>query len=175
MQRRNYSTQIGGLLFLVLMVACTGLKNPYRNPDPQPYPPSPTTGSSDQVVESPSYPEPVEDNPPSWAPQPGDEKLSRSEVFIKDEQILVLESYPPQFMLTLKGELPTPCHKLRVTISVVELEQRIDVDVFSLVKPEEICIQVLEPFDAQIPLKNLSAGQYVVYVNGKKLASILVP
>ena len=171
MHLRIFSTHIGSLLLLVFLVACTGSKNPGQ----QDYPPSPITGSPDDIVESPSYPEPVEDNPSSWAPQPGDEKLNRSEAFINDEQILVLESFPQQFMLTLKGALPTPCHKLRVAISVTEAQKRIDAEVYSLVDPAEICIQVLEAFEAQVPLKGLSTGQYVVYVNGNKLASIVVP
>jgi hypothetical protein len=175
MHPRSFSIFIGILFLAGLIVSCTGLRNPRRNSDVQSHPPTSTIKSPDEFVQSPSKSEPVENNASYWAPQPGDEKLSRGETFINEQQILVMESYPPQFLLTLKGALPTPCHELRVAVNIPEEKQRVDVEVYSLVDPGEICIQVLEPFEAQVPLKGLTSGQYVVYVNGNNsLASLFL-
>ena len=101
--------------------------------------------------------------------------MQRGNVYIDEQNILVLESFPPQFKLALKGELPTPCHQLRVRIEEPDQDNRIQVIVYSVVKANELCIQVLEPFQVQIPLEGLPTGQYSVWVNGEKAGKIDVP
>jgi hypothetical protein len=54
---------------------------------------------------------------PSFTPVPTDSNLVRSNVFLDSTELLTLESSPLQFMLALKGGLPTPCNQLRVDIS----------------------------------------------------------
>jgi hypothetical protein len=112
---------------------------------------------------------------PSWDPQPGDDKLQRGNVYIDSQQILTLESFPPQFMLALKGNLPTPCHKLRIIVNPPDSNQQIQVEVYSLVNPDEICIQMLEPFQASVTLKDLPAGTYEVLVNQQPAGTLTVP
>jgi hypothetical protein len=101
--------------------------------------------------------------------------MQRGIVYIDEQNILITESFPPQFELALKGNLPTPCHQLRVQIPEPDRSNQIQVEVYSLVKPGEICIQVLEPFEVQIPLKDLPSGQYTVWVNGEKAGNVDVP
>jgi len=85
----------------------------------------------------------------------------------------VLESFPPQFRLNLKGVLPTPCHKLRVQMPAPDDQNRIQVEVYSVVDPLMICIQVLQEFEVSIPLENLPAGQiYAVWVNGVQVGEV---
>ena len=116
------------------------------------------------------------DSPPSpWQPASGDDKLIRGEAFINQNQILVLESFPPQFMLTIEGALPTPCHELRVEILDPDKQDRIYVEVFSLSEPDEICVQVLESFDESVPLKGFPSGEYSVWVNGEEVGEINPP
>jgi hypothetical protein len=40
------------------------------------------------------------------------------------------------------------------------------VDVYSLTDSSTICVQVLEPFNVNIPLGDFPAGHYTVLVNG---------
>jgi hypothetical protein len=46
------------------------------------------------------------------------------------------------------------------------------VNVYSLVDPAEICIQVLEKFESNIPLGSYSSGNYTVLVNGEPVGEI---
>ena len=49
---------------------------------------------------------------------------------------------------------------------------QINVNVYSLVDPAEICIQVLEKFESNIPLGSYSSGNYTVLVNGEPVGEI---
>jgi hypothetical protein len=110
-----------------------------------------------------------------WDPQPGDDKLQRGNVYLDSQQILTLESNPAQFMLELKGNLPTPCHKLRVKVNSPDASGQIQVEVYSLVDPAEICIQVLEPIQVSVPLKGLPSGVYQVSVNQEAVGELKAP
>lgn len=110
-----------------------------------------------------------------WEPQPGDDKLQRGNVYLDSREILTQESNPPQFVLELKGNLPTPCHKLRVKVNPPDASGQIQVEVYSLVNPAEICIQVLEPFQVSVPLNDLSSGTYQVLVNQELVGELKVP
>jgi len=99
----------------------------------------------------------------------------RGSVYLDSAVLLVLESFPPQYRLALKGNLPDPCHELRVEIPAPDAENRIDIQVFSLADPGRICIQVLEPFEESFPLEGLTAGDYKVSVNGKYIGQINIP
>ena len=72
-------------------------------------------------------------------------------------------------MVNLNGSLPDPCHELRVVRSGPDAENRIDLDVYAVVDPGDICITVIEPFSASIPLGSFEGGTYSVWVNGEKL------
>ena len=109
-------------------------------------------------------PFPADANP--YAPQPGDISLLRGTVYLDSAQLLIKESYPPQISLVMMGNLPDPCHTLRVNVSTQDAENRIRVDVYSLTDSSTICVQVLEPFNVSIPLGDFPAGHYTVLVNG---------
>jgi len=100
-----------------------------------------------------------------FAPKPGDEQLTRGNVFLDEAGLLIRESYPPQISVALRGTLPTPCHELRAEISVPDQENKIAVDVYSVVDPDKVCIQVLEAFEEQIGLGTFPSGHYSVWVN----------
>lgn len=118
------------------------------------------------------YPAPGEPYPASWEPAAGDDLLTKGEVTLTKTDFLALESFPVQYMLSLSGTLPTPCHRLRVTISEPDDNDQINVNVYSLVDPAEICIQVLEKFELNIPLGSYSSGNYTVLVNGEPVGEI---
>ena len=127
------------------------------------------TPEPDTPVTSPPGGAVPANNPDSnpYAPQPGDEKLSRDTAYIKEASLVIRESYPPQISLSISGDLPTPCNKLRVRIDKPNPENKIMVDVYSVVDPDEICIQILEPFQESISLGTFSPGHDSVWVNGE--------
>jgi hypothetical protein len=102
-----------------------------------------------------------------FAPKPGDEKLTRTEIIISDLDLLIRESYPPQIALSISGELPTPCHELRAEVTPPDPENRIMVSVYSVTDPNLACVQVLKPFQEYIEIGTFTQGRYSVWVNGE--------
>jgi len=157
----------------LLLVSCT------VNPSPAPtIEPSgevlPSNPSQPLNTESPLNPEPS----PISTLQPGETRipldpananLNRASVFIDSTQLLLLESYPPQINLIIAGSLPTPCHQLRVVLNDPDELNRINVEVYSVVDAEAICIQVLEPFEETVSLGSFPSGTYQVFVNGEEI------
>jgi hypothetical protein len=99
-------------------------------------------------------------------PIPGEDKMARGEVTISESEVLLLESFPMQVVLSLKGTLSTPCHHLRAKVSPPDAQNRIQVEVYSLYDPDEICIQMLQAFDTKISLGSYPDGGYTVWLNG---------
>lgn len=157
------------IIGVAVLAACAPATLPETGATPSP----PEPGAPDDPVTPPATPE--EPSPAPWAPQAGDEALQRGEVFIHQAGILILESFPPQFMLQLQGSLPTPCHELRAVVPEPDAQNRIDVEVYSVVDPGVVCIQMLEPFETNISLDSFPAGQYTVLVNGEEVGEIDAP
>jgi hypothetical protein len=155
----------------------------------EPYPPlvqdQPTeVDLSDSEPEA--YPEPLQSEPyeeiiipapieDEYAPAQGDENLQRGNVFIDSMEIVLLESYPVQVKLQLLGNLPTPCHKLRVVVSPPDDQNRIQVEVYALSDPGTMCTQNLEPFEISIPLGSFSEGVFTVLVNDESAGTFELP
>ena len=98
--------------------------------------------------------------------------MQRGEVFIDSQEILILESFPLQFRLHVIGSLPTPCHELRAVVNEPDKQNDIQVQIYSLVDPDKVCIQVLEPFDVSLSLGSYASGSYTVFVNGEEVGEI---
>ena len=124
----------------------------------------PATPSPDTPVNN-LTPLPPSDAP--YEPQPGDDALTRGPAFVETTDILVLESFPLQFQLSLSGNLPTPCHALRIVVDKPDANSNIAVDVYSVVDPNAICLQVLQGFQASVSLGSFPAGHYTITVNGE--------
>ena len=103
--------------------------------------------------------------PPIYGPRAGDENLTRGEVFVDSVDILTMESYPLQFAAVLNGNLPTPCHQLRVVIREPDEQNAIRLEAYSLMDPADVCAQVLEPFEQNVYLGSFPAGHYSLWVN----------
>ncbi len=184
-------------LMAMLLVACVGPTAMLESPTGEVYPASPQNATpaivgtlppypageqtptliqtpigSDDTVVSPAYPAPGDAYLSPMKPLPGDNQMIRGNVFIEGKDLLVLESFPPQFVLHLTGALPTPCHQLRAEVSEPDEQNIIKVDVYSITDPDQICIQVLEPFEKDIPLGSFTSGKYSVLVNGEKVGEI---
>jgi hypothetical protein len=110
-----------------------------------------------------------------YAPVSGDEQLTRGDVLIDESEIILLESYPVQVKLQLAGNLPTPCHILRAVVSPPDKNNHIQVEVYSLSDPEQMCTQVLEPFTASLPLGSYTEGAFKVWVNEVEIGEIKLP
>jgi hypothetical protein len=110
-----------------------------------------------------------------YTPQPGDGALTRDPAYIDNTQILNLGTSPQTYGLHIQGSLPTPCHKLRVNVPAPDQNNQIMVEVYSVVNPNDICLQVLQDFDVQVPLGNLPTGQFIVFVNGEQIGEINIP
>lgn len=147
------------LLALILLSACNGSQT--AQPEQPSYPNEPS------YPNAPSYPNDSGTGQQPYAPQPGDAALTRGEVQLDSVDVLVMESYPVQIMLALRGSLPTPCNQLRVAANPPDQKNRILVDVYSVIDPEQICTQVLEPFEANVGLGSFQPGHYTVWVNGE--------
>ena len=148
------------------------------------------TGTDDQAVSypDPSYPDPGYPEPGSpaeggldpagstmpsnetFAPLPSDEGMTRGEAYLDDVELLTLESYPPQFMLNIKGNLPNGCYQLRVAASEPDAENKVNVEIYSIADPDQICAQALAPFEVSYPLGTYPSGTYSLWVNGEKVA-----
>lgn len=145
----------------ILLTACSGVLAAMEPP----------ADSPDRPVSS-DDPNPSTPGGDSWQPRPGDEDLQRGEVEIDSADILVLESYPPQFVLHLVGWKGTPCHELRITVSEPDEQQRIFVEAYTLVDPDVICIQMLEGFDINVQLGSYENGEYSLWLNGQQIGTI---
>jgi len=105
-----------------------------------------------------------------YIPSPSDSNLTHGTAFIDSTELLTLESFPLQFTLKLRGKLPTPCNRLRISVSSPDADHKITVDVYSVSNPDEMCAQVLQPFDVNFPLGSFPAGKYSLWVNGNMVA-----
>jgi hypothetical protein len=108
------------------------------------------------------------------APNQGNGEV-RGNVFIDRTELLTMESFPPQFLLVIEGNLPDPCHNLRLLVNEPDAENNIHVEAFSVVDPDAMCIQVLEPFQESLNLGSYPDGEYTLYLNGEEIAQFSTP
>jgi len=142
-------------IVLALLVACT---------------PTATATPTPDLPMNTLTPGPSPENP--YQPRPGDIALQRGHAFVEDAGVSILTGSPAQIHLHLSGNLPDPCHELRIAVSAPDPQNEIAVEVYSLVDPSMICIQVLKPFTADMTLGSYPAGHYTVTVNGEPAGKI---
>ncbi len=160
----------GKLLFSVMAVALlAACAPPGGAPDGLVTPPDTVVTSPPAGRPSGNQPMPPVTDQNPYAPQPADNQLMRGNVYLDSIQLLSMESYPPQIALLLQGSLPTPCNHLRVAVSAPDAKKRIFIDVYSVIDPNQICIQMLAPLEVNIPLGSFPPGHYSVWVNGEKI------
>ncbi len=103
------------------------------------------------------------------SPGTGEPEGTRGPVYVESTELLMAESFPVQGRLQLSGSLPTPCHALKWEVHGPDSAGRIEVVLYSLADPDLACIQVLEPFEASIPLGSFESGSYTVSLNGEQI------
>ena len=142
-------------IILMMMTACTPALEATLPPDTVITSPP----QDDMTAQAP------EEDP--LLPQPGDSKFRRANVYIQEVGLVIRESYPPQISLNISGELPTPCHRLRATVNEPDVNNKINVDVYTIVNPDLMCTEDLKPFSESIDLGTFPSGHYSVWVNGE--------
>ena len=148
------------LLALMLLAACA----------PSASDPNQSVGSDDPdqsvITDAPTPPIKFDNT----IPRPQDKDLLQQNAFITSTDLLTMESFPLQFTLVINGELPTPCNHLRVNVNPPDKENKILVDVYSVVAPDTMCTEVIQPFSENVPLGSFPAGHYTIWINGAKVA-----
>ena len=125
-----------------------------------------------QILEPTPLPEaPVSSEDEAAAPAAGEPQGERGPVYVETSELLLLESFPVQARLQVTGALPTPCHALKWEVHGPDPDGRIDVVLYSVADPNLACVQVLEAFEAIIPLGEFESGSYTVSLNGEPVGT----
>jgi hypothetical protein len=85
------------------------------------------------------------------------------------------ESDPVEVDFVLSGQRPTPCNLLRVATSGPNEGGHIRIDAYTVSNPDEMCIQVIEPFTAVIPFGKFTQGSYTLSINSQMQAKFSIP
>jgi hypothetical protein len=114
-------------------------------------------------------------NPSPLAPLPDENNMVRGQAFVDTSALVTLKSNPEQYALNVSGSLPTPCNVLKYDIKGPDDQNRIEVELYSLVPTDKMCAQVLKPFETTIQLGSLKSGKFAVSLNGSPVGDITVP
>lgn len=129
----------------------------------------------DTPVETINSETPLAEQPAADQPTPEGVNMQRAGATIESAVLLQKESFPKQITLELSGVLPTPCHQVKDNVHKPDAQNRIEIDVYSLVDPAAICAQVLAPFELQIELGSYPAGKYTVVINDEEHGRFEMP
>lgn len=111
----------------------------------------------------------------SAASEPGAPPAGRLPLEVESYDLAQMESYPVQLLLHVEGMLPNPC-----TSPAWEVEGpgsgggAFVVELYAVPDGSEACIQVLAPFEVNIPLGSAS-GEVRVLLNGEEIADLTLP
>src|SRR6185503_7905219 len=74
---------------------------------------------------------------------------------------------PPEDSIVPNEPIPSPCNQLRAKIGTPDVENKIEVELYSVSDPNQVCAQVLKPFEESIDLGTFPSGHYTVWINGE--------
>ncbi len=82
-------------------------------------------------------------------------------------EVLVAESYPPQYFAVVSGQLPDGCTEINGSTQTTQARS-IKITLTTTRPDDTMCTTAVQPFEETISIKvdGLSAGQYAVEVNG---------
>jgi hypothetical protein len=142
-------THLNHLFILGLLVALLAACAPGKIP---------ITGANSVQIENP------------YTPQTGDGTFVRDTVRFVKAEVSKMDSAPSKFGLKISFFLPTPCDQYRITVGQPAADNRINVEVYSLMVKDKPCtlMALSTPTEASLTLGNLAAGHYTVWVNGEK-------
>src|SRR3990170_2783003 len=88
---------------------------------------------------------------------------------VESVEVLQLESYPVQLILHVEGWLPNPCSTAGWEV-IAGTPGEVEVELYGVPDGSEACIQVLAPFEVNIPLGAQAEGGTRIVVNGEVVA-----
>lgn len=100
---------------------------------------------------------------------------TRGPVHVDQTDLLLMESYPVQVALVVRGSLPSPCHQARWEVSGPDKQGRIDVALYSVAPEGLACAAVLEPVELSIRLGSYELGSFGVWLNGDMVQAFELP
>jgi len=86
---------------------------------------------------------------------------------VQEVHVNLMESFPLQVSITIKGTLPDGCSSIHGTKVESDTEKgTFDITILTERPKDAVCIQVLTPFETTVPLDvlGLPAGVYIVNV-----------
>ncbi len=135
-----------GLLACVFLMGCNS--------------PGPTPDTKNQPEAKPVIPNP-------YSPKPTDAKWTRGGVDIQRTTIAGSASNAAS-MLTITGNLPTPCHELRLRIpDRPDAQGVLRIEAWSVSDPDRMCAQVLQPFSVQVQVRR--GKESTILLNGHEV------
>ena len=156
------------ILFLSLLAACA----PETIPTPLTTMPAiPATLPPQEETQ----PKNATSNPSLLPTATNEANMIRGQAFVDKSELISPKSGSEQFVLHVTGSLPTPCNQLQTSLKAPDEQNRIQVEVYSLLPPDKMCAQVLVPFDTSILLGSLKNGKYTILLNGNQVAELTVP
>jgi hypothetical protein len=155
------------LTFAAVAVACASPDVIGNGGDPAPTtsidPDQPIDSGGDEPIVEPgevgSIPEP---RPPIDGNVDGD-------VWVTGADVRIMESFPVQIMLDVTGEKPTPCHEIFWTVD--DDGEVIEIEMISQVAAEQVCAEVIEPFNIAVPLGSWAEESREIELNGEIVGS----
>jgi hypothetical protein len=113
------------------------------------------------------------DNP--FLPEAGDANLTQAGVEIESINLVErVDLNPTRVEVDFIGSLPTTCNQLRMEVGLPNEQYQININIYSTVKPDPKCEQVLQQFSKSILLGVYSNGRYTVWVNGGLVGDFVV-
>ena len=97
---------------------------------------------------------------------------NQTEVEIDSAILLVMESYPMRVSLALRGELPSPCHELVWEVVGPNDKNIVEVTTYAESDGGSFCIQMLEPFEHNIPIGDFTELDFRVRLNGEEMGDV---
>jgi len=106
--------------------------------------------------------------PEAGGDTPPDQPATPGELYVESVDILIMESFPVQISVLVKGELPDACTEIDQIHQGDDLENNAFwIEITTVSSTDTACIEILGPFEETIPLDvyGLPAGTYTVTVN----------
>ena len=89
------------------------------------------------------------------------------EAKVTSVEVIVAESFPPQYFAVATGQLPDGCTEIDGTTQTMQA-RTIKITLTTTRPNDAMCTTAVQPFKENIPINvdGLSAGQYTIEVNG---------
>jgi hypothetical protein len=131
---------------------------------PAPTSPPPSDGYPQPGMDFDAYPPPVDGA--VYPPIAGDEDMEPSKFFLDEVELISRPENPNYIDVFVTGSLPTPCNQLRAKVTPPDNNNRIVIQLYSLVETGKMCTQQIQPFEGPVAhLGGYPAGTYSIVVN----------